>query len=45
MSQEVEEMTEQEMRHNEWGMKAGMFLTGAATCAGVVWLVSVLFGN
>lgn len=45
MSQEIEHMTEREMRRSEWGMKAGMFLAGAGVTAGVIWLVSVLFGN
>lgn len=43
MSEEIEHMTEQEIRRSEWGFKAGLLLTGAALICGVVCCVGVLF--
>lgn len=41
--EEPEHMTEREMRRSEYGFAAGMFLTGAAVAAGVIWLLGMLF--
>lgn len=45
MSQEIEHMTEQEIRRSEWGLGIGMLLTGAAIALGVMLLLDVLFNS